>query len=315
MIDIIIPAYNAHKTIEQTLCSIAYQNISDKFNVYIVNDSSNKDYSKIVKFFEKFIKIKELKLKKNSGPGLARQFGIDNSNGDYIIFMDSDDCFSDCFSASFLYNAIKDGDYDVVISSIVEETDYGFFLHNNSKVWLHGKIYKRKYLIDNDIHFNNSRYDEDNAFNQLIFLGNPKEKVIDTKTYIRRNNPTSLTKKYDSKDLKDYIYNITWVLSEAIDRGYDKHKIAELSYSAMLYIFYSYLNCYWLPISKRIIINSKKLKEIMMQYELTEEEKIESMKVQFDIAMRTTNPKYLLNQFTSFDNFLKMIDEVGEEYD
>ena len=36
MIDVIIPAYNAHKTIEQTLTSIAFQSIVDKLNVYII---------------------------------------------------------------------------------------------------------------------------------------------------------------------------------------------------------------------------------------------------------------------------------------
>ena len=39
-IDIIIPAYNAHNTIDKALASIACQNISDKIKVTIVNDCS-----------------------------------------------------------------------------------------------------------------------------------------------------------------------------------------------------------------------------------------------------------------------------------
>ena len=57
MIDIIIPAYNNHKTIEKTLLSISYQTISDKLNVYLVNDKSDNDYHDIVNKYSKYIKI------------------------------------------------------------------------------------------------------------------------------------------------------------------------------------------------------------------------------------------------------------------
>ena len=94
MIDVIIPAYNAHETIERTLYSIAYQRNSENLNVYIINDNSIKDYSKEIDFFKNFINIRELKLKENSGPGYARQYGIEHSDSEYIIFIDSDDVFA-----------------------------------------------------------------------------------------------------------------------------------------------------------------------------------------------------------------------------
>ena len=59
MIDVIIPAYNAHKTIEQTLTSIAFQSIVDKLNVYIINDYG-KDYKEIIEYYSNFMNIKEL---------------------------------------------------------------------------------------------------------------------------------------------------------------------------------------------------------------------------------------------------------------
>ena len=113
MIDIIIPAFNAHETIERTLFSIAYQKQISLANVYIVNDGSDEDYSKEIKFFSKFLKIKELKMKKNSGPGCARQYGIDHSESEYIIFIDSDDVFYDPYVVSNLYNTIISENYDL----------------------------------------------------------------------------------------------------------------------------------------------------------------------------------------------------------
>ena len=93
MIDVIIPAYNAHNTIEKTLDSILHQTISNMLNVYVVNDCSDKNYDEIIKKYKKDINIKEIKISKNGGPGVARQKGIDLSNGKYILFIDSDDIF------------------------------------------------------------------------------------------------------------------------------------------------------------------------------------------------------------------------------
>ena len=76
MVDIIIPAYNAHKTIERTLFSILYQENLDKINTYIINDGSTKGYSDLVKFFSNFKTIKEITLDENKGPAVARQCGI-----------------------------------------------------------------------------------------------------------------------------------------------------------------------------------------------------------------------------------------------
>ena len=98
MIDIIIPAYNAHEHIKCTLVSVAMQTIKDKVNVYIIDDGSKKNYNKIVELFKDKINIKELTIEKNSGPGVARQFGIDSSDGEYILFLDSDDLLYNKFS-------------------------------------------------------------------------------------------------------------------------------------------------------------------------------------------------------------------------
>ena len=98
MIDIIIPAYNAHNTIKKTLISICMQTVKDKINVYIIDDCSNEDYKEIINIFKDKINIKYYKLKENSGPGVARQYGLEHSNGEYIYFLDADDMFMDIYS-------------------------------------------------------------------------------------------------------------------------------------------------------------------------------------------------------------------------
>ena len=107
-IDIIMPVYKAKKTIKKTLESIMYQINSEKFNIYLVNDCDNEDYSEIINIFKPYLNIKELKMAKNGGPGLARQHGVDNSNGEYIVFIDADDYFYGPEAIIKMYDKMKD---------------------------------------------------------------------------------------------------------------------------------------------------------------------------------------------------------------
>ena len=84
-IDIIIPAFKEQNTILRTLSSIACQSILNDIEVTIVNDACpNGDYKKFVDMFSPYMKIKEIKMETNKGPGQARQFGIDNTSNEFF---------------------------------------------------------------------------------------------------------------------------------------------------------------------------------------------------------------------------------------
>ncbi len=80
MIDIIIPAYNAHETIRKTLMSICIQNNVKDLNIYIIDDCSDEPYDYLIDEFNKYLNIKIERLNKNSGPGVARNRGLEISN-------------------------------------------------------------------------------------------------------------------------------------------------------------------------------------------------------------------------------------------
>ena len=84
MIDVIIPAYNAHETICETLSSIVLQSIKDQLNVYIVNDCSKKDYSKEIKRFSKVLNIKEIKRQDTDVSASMIRNGIRNNHMDVL---------------------------------------------------------------------------------------------------------------------------------------------------------------------------------------------------------------------------------------
>jgi glycosyltransferase involved in cell wall biosynthesis len=88
---IIIPAYNAERTILSALESIRMQSFTD-YEVIIINDGSfdSTDYIIINYFRNNNIKYKYFKTQ-NRGVSSARNLGWNNADGDYICFLDSDD--------------------------------------------------------------------------------------------------------------------------------------------------------------------------------------------------------------------------------
>lgn len=87
---IIIPLYNAEKYIDECLESIINQS-EKSFEVIIINDGSTDNSKKIAESFE--AKHENVRLINQDNIGLlhTRCVGINNANGNYIVFVDSDD--------------------------------------------------------------------------------------------------------------------------------------------------------------------------------------------------------------------------------
>ncbi len=97
-ISIIVPIYNAEKNIKKCLESINEQiALESEIEVILINDGSTDNTDEIVKeYIEKHMKNKDVKYftKKNEGVAKTRNYGINKSTGDYILFVDSDDYIS-----------------------------------------------------------------------------------------------------------------------------------------------------------------------------------------------------------------------------
>lgn len=211
-IDVIIPAYNAHDTLRRTLGSIIAQDIVDDLDVIIVNDCSDKDYSEFVEMFSKFVNIREIKLEKNGGPGVARQKGIEATKNPLITFIDADDSFSGAFALKTLRLQLVSEPHTVAcFGNFLEENQENVYIaHPNDTVWMFGKLYVRSYLDKYNIHFNETRANEDNGFNMMVKLcSNEREKIkfIPDIIYYWHMREDSITRK----DNCNYSYNDSFV--------------------------------------------------------------------------------------------------------
>ena len=94
LVSVIIPAYNAEETISETLDSVLRQTYSN-IEVIIVDDGSTDGTSRIVKEHAERDKRCKYIYKQNSGVSSALNLGIENSNGEFIAAIGSDDMWAE----------------------------------------------------------------------------------------------------------------------------------------------------------------------------------------------------------------------------
>ena len=180
-IDIIIPAYKASNTIKRTLASIYMQTIKDDLHIIIVDDATPDDnYEKIVDQFRNIgLDIEVIHLDQNSGPGVARQKGIEAGNNQYFTCIDADDTFSSAIALETMREGMvqtnpqfsKDS-IKCVSATFLQLGDnlQQIVPHQNDMVWMFGKLYRRKFIEDYEIKFNDTRANEDTGYNKWVQL-------------------------------------------------------------------------------------------------------------------------------------------------
>lgn len=249
-IDIIIPAYKAHKTIFKTLCSIAMQDNSDIVKVTIIDDHCPEgDYKSIAKLFKGQLDIDVKRLSENHGPGYARRYGIEHTSCPYIMFADADDTYMSGFTIDTFYKQMITANEDVVFSGFLEQHDDGFVPHYIDTVWVFGKMYRRQFLIDNEITFTDLRANEDTCFNRkiIIYYDNIGKNIpaLDAFTYLWHTKGNSITRinhgqyTYDQSVcgfVDGMIEAFEWADKRKIKLDLIKNEVI----GAMIFLYYAY---------------------------------------------------------------------------
>lgn len=172
-ISVIVPVYNVEKYLPECIASLKAQTFSH-FEVILVNDGS-KDRSRdicitTVNEDARFVYVEQ----KNSGLSVARNVGLQKSKGKYIYFLDSDDwIMPNCLAT--LYDCAEQFDCDLVVHNTIKFED-GVGTKERKKLWsikgnrlvgidelskdiliqpcwAHNKLYKKEFLIENELNF------------------------------------------------------------------------------------------------------------------------------------------------------------------
>jgi len=182
-ISIIVPVYNAVKTLHKCIDSILKQSI-DNYELILINDGSKDDSLNLCLAYADIDSRIKVFDKTNGGPSAARNMGIGMASGNLIVFIDSDDYVE----PDFLVNLFSDAsDADLVIAGInkikKDQNDTSFNFPNRlidvkeQKVYLEdfplsdygypfSKLFKKDILDRNQIRF----IEDIHMFEDVLFL-------------------------------------------------------------------------------------------------------------------------------------------------
>jgi glycosyltransferase involved in cell wall biosynthesis len=227
-VSVIIPVYNTASYLIRCVDSvIAQKDVS--IEIILVDDGSTDTSPQICdEYAGKYDFIKVLHIT-NSGPATAKNEGMKIAEGDYIALTDSDDAMKpemlrDMIQAAYHHQA------DIVCCSYCQIDEKGNISHTEStddtivlnheqglihllakdkiysQCWT--KIYRRKFLNDNDITNNNGlRTEEDFIFNIKAFGKCTTSAIVDKPLYIYTHREQSLAHDYFRQHISQFIDN------------------------------------------------------------------------------------------------------------
>ena len=214
-VSIIIPMYNAEQYIEECLQSIFDQTYKN-YEIIIVSDGSTDSSEKIVSDLVKKSNLINLKLlkQKNQGQGKARNYGLREASGEFVAFIDADDMIKPKFLEDLVNIITKDGSDIAICDWIYLNPKNELFYQNKnsfmgypiltgkdtlkvleSRVYFTvNKIYRRKFLLENEIFYGEGYIYEDVEFYVDSIINSSKISIIHNPYYLVRVNPFSTTK-------------------------------------------------------------------------------------------------------------------------
>lgn len=208
MTNVIVPVYNTDFNLfKKAIYSCLNQ--TKPCLISVIDDFSNQIYSDKYSKFCKSQNIHYIRKKENEGAGMARQYGIEHGYTltNFILFLDADDVLMPN-AIEVLESSIEDN--DIAIGDIVRQGlgkgNFETIPLEKSNTWMHGKLYKRKFLVDKKIKFNKTiKYNEDSYFN-MISLPLAKKIYVNFPVYIWCYNKNSITRNVEENFGEKYNY-------------------------------------------------------------------------------------------------------------
>ena len=127
-ISIIVPIFNSESTLERCLNSLVSQSF-DRYEIILVNDGSTDNSERICNSFGLRYPCIRYYYIPNSGVSEARNIGLKEAVGDYILFCDSDDYYEKD-ALQIMYNSTQNGQIDEVVAGVRKHYENKHFNEN-----------------------------------------------------------------------------------------------------------------------------------------------------------------------------------------
>lgn len=301
-ISIIVPVYNTEKYLAKCLDSILNQTLQD-IEIIVVNDGS-KDQSQSV--IDRYA-IKDHRIfsiyKENGGLSDARNVGLDNSTGEFIAFIDSDD-YIESEMLEKMYELTKRHNSEIVLCDLVKVDENGkefrdlpqspqlpekIVLKNDLTIFGEMSCFACNKIFKKSL-FNNHRFKKGIHFEDIELI--PKL-ILDSKIISKINEPfykyferqDSITKTHTNKGLDMFV--AVEVVSNYFKKSEYSNQLNELKRFQIIQGYYSFL-------AYVAYVKDKKLKSEMIN-KLNEFTILNSIKKSDIINYRRFNVNYLVS--------------------
>jgi len=227
LLSVIIPVYNVEPYIERCLRSVINQADPNEVEVILVDDCGNDNSMGVVHQVANghpnggIVRI--IRHERNQGLSAARNTGLSVAKGTYVWFVDSDDWIKENY-LQYLSDILHEQELDICLFSAADcfaeqciqrfsypelagqrvEGKY-FIVHRKVQVCVPFSIYKRSFLLDNQLKFKVGIYHEDVEFSLRAFYFAKRVTYINEILYFYYQNPASITQTINPKKSFDNI--------------------------------------------------------------------------------------------------------------
>lgn len=223
-LSIIIPIYNVENFLVECLDSVFAQKIAD-MEVICINDGSTDNSIEIAEnYAQKHSNIRVIS-QSNQGLSAARNTGIRHATGEYVFFLDSDDSLNDASALNEMYILAQKQEADIVVFNALLNGESPYLspfptqteaikgsqliqlFYNCSHtlmipIW--GHLYRRQFLLDNNLWFKEGIYHEDILFTPIAQYLASRAVCHDTCVVnYRWQRPGAITSKETTKHYMD----------------------------------------------------------------------------------------------------------------
>lgn len=256
-VSVILPVYNVEKYLSKCLESLLNQTLTN-IEIICINDGSEDNSAKILNEYQN--KDQRIKIinQENHGAGYARNRGIEIARGEYLSFLDADDFFDEnmlklayneaiqhnadiCIYNSYLYDNLSKtteiNNFSIKKRFLPEKkvfnrSDINSNIFKNIMGWAWDKLYKKSFILNNQLEFQDLRTTNDMYFVYSSLLKAGRITILNKPLYYQRRNVTTSLSNSRELSWDCFYYALKKLKNELISMGiYEEYEQDFVNYA------------------------------------------------------------------------------------